>query len=53
MPIEIEELVIRMIVEPSPPNRQGNAGETADRRDEIVQQIVEQVMEILRQKEER
>ena len=54
MPIEIRELVIRARVEPpssappaQPPDRAG------DERREIVAECVEQVLEILRLREER
>jgi hypothetical protein len=53
MPVEIEELVIRMVVTPPTSARRGDADEAARGRDELVQQVVEQVVEILRQKEER
>ncbi len=55
MPVEIRELVIRAEVNP----RQGEAGEAAGGaggatdRERLVRDCVEQVMELMRQKEER
>jgi hypothetical protein len=55
MPVEIRELVIRAEVNP----RQGEEGQSgqasgaAADREQLVRDCVEQVMEIIRQKEER
>jgi hypothetical protein len=55
MPIEIRELVIRARVEPpsaAPTAAPAPAGGADERRD-IVAECVEQVLEVLRQREER
>ena len=55
MPIEIRELVIRAEVEPRQGQSQG-AGQSpggASDREELVRDCVDQVLEIIRQKEER
>ena len=54
MPVEIHELVIRAEVTPRQADTQagdGTAGPST--REQIVRDCVEQVMELLRQKEER
>jgi hypothetical protein len=55
MPVEIEELVIRLVVAPegTPPGG-GAGGDEADaRHDELVAEVVEQVLAVLREKQER
>lgn len=54
MPVEIEELVIRIVVTPE----SDTAGSTtappaAPSREELVAEVAEQVLAILREKEER
>ena len=57
MPIEIKELIIRATVDPSGAGKQGEAPASRKGKQpdggEIVAQCVEQVLEILRQREER
>jgi hypothetical protein len=57
MPVEIRELVIRAEVEPKQGQGQSQgAGQSpggGSDREELVRDCVEQVMEIIRQKEER
>jgi hypothetical protein len=52
MPIEIKELHIKINLEESPESREISDREEAD-TDKIIEACVEQVMEILRKKEER
>lgn len=55
MPVEIEELVIRVVVTPpeAGPARRAGAGQPDRDREELVSEVVEQVLAVLRQKEER
>jgi len=56
MPIEIRELTIKVTVDqPSPKEKQpaGGAGGTKDDKDAILQQCVEQVLNIIKDKDER
>ncbi len=56
MPVEIEELIVRIVVEPQGSEtapRGGPEGASGASRDQLVQQVVDQVLEILRQREER
>ena len=55
MPVEIEELVIRIVVTPEGPTPGAGAGrEDADaNREELVAAVAEQVLSVLREKEER
>lgn len=55
MPIEIRELVIRAEVNPGQGEsvRSGQGSTGASDREQLIRDCVEQVMEILRQKEER
>ncbi|MCB2182640.1 MAG: hypothetical protein KQH63_11470 [Desulfobulbaceae bacterium] len=53
MPIEIRELVIRAEVEPQQGQESGQGAGSASEREQLVRDCVEQVMEIIRQKEER
>lgn len=55
MPVEIRELVIRAEVNPQPGGgapAQGRGAGASD-REQLIRDCVEQVMELLRQKEER
>jgi hypothetical protein len=56
MPVEIEELVIRVVVAP-PESGAASAASRGDeagaRREDFVAEVAEQVLAILRQKEER
>ena len=54
MPVEIRELVIRAEVEPQQRQSQesGQGGGASD-REQLVRDCVDQVMEIIRQQEER
>jgi hypothetical protein len=55
MPVEIEELVVRLVVTPTEagdaPGRRKGGGDT--QREDFVGEVVEQVLAILRQREER
>ncbi len=55
MPVEIEELVIRIVVTPpgSPSGGSSRSEEADSRRDELVAEVAEQVLAALRRKEER
>lgn len=54
MPIEINELVLRVVVDPQPNARSANnAPDRTAARDELVQQCVEAVLNVLRDKQER
>ncbi|MCA9735651.1 MAG: hypothetical protein H6696_01795 [Deferribacteres bacterium] len=54
MPIEIRELVIRAVVEDPAENKSPRGeSETADTQEGIIAECVEQVMLLLREKEER
>ncbi|MCP5519588.1 MAG: hypothetical protein H7A45_20295 [Verrucomicrobiales bacterium] len=53
MPVEIEELVVRVVVAPSGGGQPASRTDSDARRDELVAEVVEQVLAILRQKEER
>ena len=52
MPIEIKELHIKINVDEQG-SRQANDDNQTDKKEEIIEACVEQVMEILSQKEER
>ena len=54
MPIEIKELIIRATVDPKGEGGSAETGKAdSSKKEEIVQQCVEQVLEILRKKRER
>jgi len=54
MPIEINELVLRVVVDPQPNARPSNNPQDREAaRDELVQQCVEAVLTVLREKQER
>lgn len=53
MPIEIKELVIRAIVDAGGDQKSGAARASGQSLQDIVQACVEQVLEILRRREER
>ncbi len=57
MPVEIEEMVVRIVVDSEAGAGGGRGGRGArdpgQVRDDLVDQVVEQVLDILRQKEER
>jgi Family of unknown function (DUF5908) len=53
MPIEIRELVIRARVEPPSSAPSAHAAASEEERRDIVAECVEQVLEILRRREER
>ena len=54
MPIEIKELVIKAVVQDNcGPNGQASSASSAGNVDAIVAQCVEQVMAILKEKQER
>ena len=55
MPVEIRELVIRAEVDSrqSGSPQSGPRGESASDREQLVRDCVDQVMEIIRQREER
>ncbi len=52
VPIEIRELVIRATVEPGE-SRASDAAPAQPRRDELVAECVEQVLDVLRRQRER
>ena len=54
MPIEIRELIIKTTVESSDASETGNGGQSGgDEKQELIQECVDQVMEILKEKSER
>lgn len=54
MPIEIRELIIKTTVDPDAASQGGGDGESGgDKKQELVQECVDQVMEILKEKSER
>ena len=52
MPVQIRELVIRAVVAP-PPQGGGTQREPAQQQEELVRECVEQVLEILKNQNER
>jgi len=53
MPIEIRELIIKTTVEPKGPSQPPSPKETQEDRHALIQECVDQVMDILREKSER
>lgn len=53
MPIQINELVVRATVEPDAGEERGQTPPPEFSRAQVVAECVEQVLEILRQREER
>lgn len=53
MAIEIRELVIRAVVAPEGKDKAAAGAERVPRREEIVAECVEEVLDILRRREER
>ncbi len=53
MAIEIRELVIRAVIAPEDPQKAGAAAPREAGREEIVADCVEQVLDVLRRREER
>jgi hypothetical protein len=53
MPIEIRELVIRAVVEPSPHERAGDGPAEDEGRTRLVQKCVDEVLKALRRERER
>jgi hypothetical protein len=54
MPVEIQELVVRVVVDPPRPARAGGGGaEAGDARAELVEEVVAQVLAVLREREDR
>jgi hypothetical protein len=56
MPLEVKELHIKAVVQEAPPkpmSGQSNAGITANQMNAIISECVEQVLNILKEKEER
>ncbi|MBL9129086.1 MAG: hypothetical protein JNL97_15660 [Verrucomicrobiales bacterium] len=53
MPVEIEELVIRVVVGPEPGAAGTRAPDPKDGTADLVQEITDRVLEILEQRKER
>ena len=53
MPIEIRELIVKATVRDRASERQSGSGERRAEKEEVIRECVEQVMEILKRKEER
>ncbi len=53
MAIEIKELVIRATIDPKGEDKKMERKKTDPSREEIVSECIEQVLEILRQRQER
>lgn len=52
MPIEIREVVVRVAVDSNSQQPPSGSEDSARRRDEVVQECVDQVLEILRERKE-
>lgn len=53
MPIEIRELIIKATVSDRESERQAGSQEQRAKKEEIIQECVEQVLQILKEKNER
>lgn len=53
MPVEIEELVIRVVVGPDPGPSGSSAPDAKDAQSDLIQEITDRVLEILEQRKER
>ncbi len=53
MPIEIREMIIRTTAGPQPAEQDDSGQDSTEDRQALIQECVDQVMEILREKAER
>ena len=53
VPVQVNEIVIRAVVAAEPEGRQRPAAAAPQQREQIVQDCVEQVLEILKNQQER